>query len=92
MAEAGFDSIEIHLAHNYLLSAFLSPKFNKRKDDWNGSLENRARFARQVVAAVRGAAPAHMAVMIQKARARRGFAELAVMSGSVGRAARRASR
>ncbi|CAB4595368.1 unannotated protein [freshwater metagenome] len=62
MVEAGFDSIEIHLAHNYLLSSFLSPKFNKRKDEWNGSLENRARFARQVVAAVRDAAPANVAV------------------------------
>jgi 2,4-dienoyl-CoA reductase-like NADH-dependent reductase (Old Yellow Enzyme family) len=62
MAEAGFDSIEIHLAHNYLLSSFLSPKFNRRKDDWGGSLENRARFARQVVATVRQTAPAHMAV------------------------------
>lgn len=62
MVEAGFDSIEIHLAHNYLLSSFLSPKFNKRKDEWNGSLENRARFARQVVAAVRYAAPSNVAV------------------------------
>lgn len=62
MADAGFDSIEIHLAHNYLLSSFLSPKFNKRKDDWGGSLENRAKFARKVVAAVREAAPSHMAV------------------------------
>lgn len=62
MVEAGFDSIEIHLAHNYLLSSFLSPKFNKRKDEWNGSLENRARFARQVVAAVRDAAPSNVAV------------------------------
>ena len=62
MAEAGFDSIEIHLAHNYLLSSFLSPKFNRRKDSWSGSLENRARFARQVVATVRDAAPAQMAV------------------------------
>ncbi len=62
MADAGFDSIEIHLAHNYLLSSFLSPKFNKRGDAWSGSLENRARFARQVVAAVRDAAPARMAV------------------------------
>jgi len=62
MAEAGFDSIEIHLAHNYLLSSFLSPKFNKRKDEWNGSLENRARFARQVIAVVRDAAPSNMAV------------------------------
>ena len=62
MADAGFDSIEIHLAHNYLLSSFLSPRYNKRGDEWSGSLENRDRFARQVVAAVREAAPAHMAV------------------------------
>jgi len=62
MAEAGFDSIEIHLAHNYLLSSFLSPKLNTRGDDWSGSLESRARFARQVVSAVRAAAPEHMAV------------------------------
>jgi 2,4-dienoyl-CoA reductase-like NADH-dependent reductase (Old Yellow Enzyme family) len=62
MAQAGFDAIEIHLAHNYLLSSFLSPRFNKRKDEWAGTLENRARFARRVVAAVRDAAPKHMAV------------------------------
>jgi 2,4-dienoyl-CoA reductase-like NADH-dependent reductase (Old Yellow Enzyme family) len=53
---AGFDSIEIHIGHNYLLSAFLSPKLNKRTDEWGGSLENRARFAREVVLAVREAA------------------------------------
>jgi len=51
--EAGFDSIEVHLGHNYLLSAFMSPKLNRRRDRWGGSLENRARFARQVVRAVR---------------------------------------
>lgn len=62
MVEAGFDSIEIHLAHNYLLSSFLSPRFNKRDDEWAGSLENRARFARQVVAAVRAEVPAGVAV------------------------------
>ena len=62
MAEAGFDAIEIHLAHNYLLSSFLSPRFNRRTDEWAGTLENRARFARSVVAAVRDAAPKHMAV------------------------------
>jgi 2,4-dienoyl-CoA reductase-like NADH-dependent reductase (Old Yellow Enzyme family) len=62
MVEAGFDSIEIHLAHNYLLSSFLSPRFNKRDDDWAGSLEKRARFARQVVAAVRAEVPATVAV------------------------------
>jgi len=53
--EAGFDCIEIHLGHNYLLSAFLSPKLNRRDDRWGGSLENRARFPRQVVRAVREA-------------------------------------
>jgi 2,4-dienoyl-CoA reductase-like NADH-dependent reductase (Old Yellow Enzyme family) len=60
--EAGFDAIEIHLGHNYLLSAFLSPKLNRRTDRFGGSVANRARFARQVVEAVRGAAPARMAV------------------------------
>jgi 2,4-dienoyl-CoA reductase-like NADH-dependent reductase (Old Yellow Enzyme family) len=53
VADAGFDSIELHLGHNYLLSAFLSPKLNRRRDGWGGSVENRARFARQVVLAVR---------------------------------------
>jgi 2,4-dienoyl-CoA reductase-like NADH-dependent reductase (Old Yellow Enzyme family) len=57
-AESGFDCIEIHIGHNYLLSAFLSPKLNRRTDGWGGSLEARARFPRQVVAAVRdGAGP-----------------------------------
>jgi 2,4-dienoyl-CoA reductase-like NADH-dependent reductase (Old Yellow Enzyme family) len=53
MVDAGFDSIEIHLAHNYLISSFLSPRFNKRDDRWGGSLDNRARFARDTVRAVR---------------------------------------
>jgi len=60
--EAGFDALEIHLGHNYLLSAFLSPKFNNRTDGFGGSLENRARFARQVVLAVRHAAGRSVAV------------------------------
>lgn len=51
--EAGFDAVEIHLGHNYLLSSFLSPKLNRRTDGWGGSLANRARFARQVVERVR---------------------------------------
>jgi 2,4-dienoyl-CoA reductase-like NADH-dependent reductase (Old Yellow Enzyme family) len=54
VVDAGFDAIEVHLGHNYLLSSFLSPKFNQRNDRWGGSIENRARFARQVVLAVRG--------------------------------------
>ena len=44
--EAGFDAVEVHLGHSYLPSAFLSPKINHRKDEFGGSLENRARFAR----------------------------------------------
>jgi 2,4-dienoyl-CoA reductase-like NADH-dependent reductase (Old Yellow Enzyme family) len=51
--DAGFDSIEIHLGHNYLLSAFLSPKLNRRTDRWGGSLGNRARFPRRVAEVVR---------------------------------------
>jgi 2,4-dienoyl-CoA reductase-like NADH-dependent reductase (Old Yellow Enzyme family) len=61
-AEAGFDSLEIHLGHNYLLSAFLSPKLNRRADHYGGSLENRARFPRRVVAAVREAVKDRTAV------------------------------
>jgi len=60
--EAGFDCIEIHLGHDYLLSAFLSPRLNRRTDRWGGSLENRSRFPRQAVAAVREAAGRGIAV------------------------------
>jgi 2,4-dienoyl-CoA reductase-like NADH-dependent reductase (Old Yellow Enzyme family) len=61
-AEAGFDSIEVHVGHNYLLSAFLSPKLNKRDDSFGGSVANRARFARQVLRSVREAVGDKMAV------------------------------
>jgi 2,4-dienoyl-CoA reductase-like NADH-dependent reductase (Old Yellow Enzyme family) len=53
--DAGFDSVEVHVGHNYLLSAFLSPKLNRRDDSFGGSVENRARFTRQVLRAVREA-------------------------------------
>ncbi|MGK0551846.1 FAD-dependent oxidoreductase [Enterococcus faecalis] len=52
---AGFDCVEIHAGHSYLLSQFLSPLYNRRTDDFGGSAENRARFAKLVVAAVRKA-------------------------------------
>lgn len=55
--QAGFDSVELHGAHGYLLSQFLSTVYNTRDDRWGGSLENRARLLRDVVAAVRAAAP-----------------------------------
>jgi 2,4-dienoyl-CoA reductase-like NADH-dependent reductase (Old Yellow Enzyme family) len=51
--EAGFDAVEIHLGHSYLASALLSPKLNHRKDQYGGSLANRARFARGIMRAVR---------------------------------------
>lgn len=52
----GFTGVQIHAAHGYLLSQFLSPLANHRQDDWGGSLENRARLLRQVVQACKAAA------------------------------------
>ncbi|MCL2581339.1 MAG: NADH:flavin oxidoreductase [Streptosporangiales bacterium] len=60
--EAGFDAVEIHFGHNYLVSSFLSPKLNHRKDSYGGPLENRARLAREVARAVRDNAGGKLAV------------------------------
>ncbi|HUI48435.1 MAG TPA: NADH:flavin oxidoreductase [Acidimicrobiia bacterium] len=62
LRDAGFDAIEVHIGHGYLLSAFLSPKLNRRQDEFGGSLVNRARFAREVVRGVRGATGSDVAV------------------------------
>jgi len=56
-ARIGFDVVEIHAAHGYLLHEFLSPLSNKRTDMWGGSLENRMRFPLTVASAVRSALP-----------------------------------
>ncbi len=53
--DAGFDSVEVHLGHNYFASAFLSPLINRRTDEFGGSLANRAKVARAAVLAVRRA-------------------------------------
>lgn len=60
--EAGFDGIEVHLGHGYLLSQFLTPWNNRRRDEYGGSIENRARFPRAVLRAVREAAGPDVAV------------------------------
>jgi anthraniloyl-CoA monooxygenase len=54
---AGFDLVELHMAHGYLLSSFLSPLSNHRTDAYGGSLENRARFPLMVLSVVRAAWP-----------------------------------
>jgi mycofactocin system FadH/OYE family oxidoreductase 2 len=51
--EGGFDGTEVHISHSYLLHQFLSPLYNKRTDEYGGSFENRLRFGREVIAAVR---------------------------------------
>lgn len=57
---AGFEVVELHMAHGYLLHEFLSPLSNRREDEFGGSLENRARFPLQVAGAVRAVWPAEL--------------------------------
>ena len=61
--DAGFDALEIHLGHNYLLSSFFSPNLNRRRDHLGGSIENRSTFPRRVVDAVRNVAGDRVAVL-----------------------------
>ena len=61
--QAGFDAVEIHMGHGYLLSQFISPMYNKRRDQYGGSLENRLRFPRRVLRAVLDAVGQDMAVI-----------------------------
>ncbi|WIX85892.1 bifunctional salicylyl-CoA 5-hydroxylase/oxidoreductase [Amycolatopsis sp. DG1A-15b] len=64
-ARAGFDVLELHCAHGYLLSSFLSPLTNRRDDEYGGSLENRLRFPLEVFDAVRAAWPAERPMTVR---------------------------
>ena len=63
MREAGFDAVELHMGHGYLLNQFVSPLSNKRKDQYGGSAENRIRYPAQVLAAVKKAVGQDLAVL-----------------------------
>jgi len=63
--KADFDGIQIHAAHGYLLSQFLSPFFNKRKDNYGGSIENRARLILEILRAIRTELSQQFAVLIK---------------------------
>ena len=63
--DAGFDMIELHAAHGYLLSGLLTPLQNKRTDDYGGSLANRLRYPLEVFAAMRAAWPSHRPISVR---------------------------
>ena len=63
--QAGFDAVQIHAAHGFLLCQFLSPAFNKRQDEYGGSLENRARLVLEVVNSVRATVGSGYPILIK---------------------------
>lgn len=70
--DAGFDCVEVHAGHGYLISQFLSPYTNHRRDDYGGSLDNRMRFMRECMEEVMKAAGSDMGVLV-KTNMRDGF-------------------
>ncbi|WP_423184480.1 NADH:flavin oxidoreductase/NADH oxidase [Arthrobacter sp. NyZ413] len=64
-ASAGFDCLELHAAHGYLLHEFLSPISNQRTDEYGGSIENRSRIVQRIVSGIRNAVPESMAFLVR---------------------------
>ncbi len=64
-AEAGFDWLELHCAHGYLLSSFICPLTNQRTDEYGGSIDNRCRYPLEVFTAVRAEWPAHLPMSVR---------------------------
>jgi anthraniloyl-CoA monooxygenase len=64
-AAAGFDMVELHFAHGYLLSSFITPLTNRRTDEYGGSLENRLRYPLEIFNAVRGAFPGERPISVR---------------------------
>jgi len=63
--KGGFDAIEVHAGHGYLISQFLSPYTNKRRDEYGGDFSNRSRFMREVLTAIRDTLPEHIAFVVK---------------------------
>jgi len=63
--QAGFDGIQVHAAHGYLLSQFLSPFYNRREDEYGGTLENRARLLMEVLAVIRSSVGENFPILVK---------------------------
>jgi 2,4-dienoyl-CoA reductase-like NADH-dependent reductase (Old Yellow Enzyme family) len=83
--KAGFDGVELHGAHGYILCAFLSPEINRRDDKWGGSLENRARILRDIIAGVRKRCRADFTLGVRLSPERFGLklAEIRTLAGEL---------